>query len=374
MKGLHIAIFNVPVATIINPTLSIVATLVRRGCRVTYVTSDRYAAEVSMVGAEVVLCPRFGLPFDPTDVFEFASETLSIVSEFYRQNRPTMVLHDSAAFAGLIIAEKLGIRSIRLMPQLAFTEENIAGFATSVTLLSGFRKYLDQVGTFLRSYEIYRSDAVYSRDGAVIYCYSRELQLDQDRVDGDSLYAGRCPAERPWVGAKKEIESVDVGALVSTSSNYVQGPRYYRLCMDALSKLRKSAILAIGSNFDSRLLSPVPMRFEIVQGIPQVVLMRQANLIICHGGMATTMEAMYHGLPLVMITHGNPELEAYAENVERHGLGVHIRGSEPSVEDIVTGILAVERECVSNAVRRMQSVVRKNAGGEEAANWIEDHL
>ena len=60
MTNRHIAFFSVPYPPHVNPTLAIVSVLVRRGYRVTYVTSDTFAARVAALGAfEVVSCPIF---------------------------------------------------------------------------------------------------------------------------------------------------------------------------------------------------------------------------------------------------------------------------------------------------------------------------
>lgn len=48
---MHIAVICLPAAGHVNPTLPVVSELVRRGHRVTYATSEKYAKAVESAGA-----------------------------------------------------------------------------------------------------------------------------------------------------------------------------------------------------------------------------------------------------------------------------------------------------------------------------------
>lgn len=376
-KHSHIAIFNIPKPVHIHPTLSVVSTLVRRGHRVTYVSSKTYATEILGLGGIPLCCPELGskpenadgtdLDFSP-DLAELARATLSVARPFYDQNPPDLIVYDTLAYGGLILADHLRVPSIRITSHLADDEENPT-----------YRKHYEsfkKVDTLLQGYGFRGDDDIFLRSDPVIYFYPQELQVAYASDDRQSIYAARCAAERP-ISTAINRTPVDDGlvALVSASTAYTQEPKYYKTCMRALSDLGWSTILAIGNNNDPKSFDPLPDCCEIVQGIPQMTIMPYVDLLICTGGMATTMEAMYHGVPLLMLTHGYAQMERYADNSQSHGLGIHLSGTEIGRSDLKKSIIkARESPIVHSKVRRMQRVVRESAGGEDVANYIEQFL
>src|SRR5690348_4206102 len=57
VKSINVAIVSYPFPAFVNPTLPVVATLVRRGYRVSYATTKNFAQRVENVGAEVIQIP-----------------------------------------------------------------------------------------------------------------------------------------------------------------------------------------------------------------------------------------------------------------------------------------------------------------------------
>ena len=388
MQDIHIAVINQTNPAHVNPTLSVVETLVRRGNRVTYVTSERHEADVARLGAEVILSPRFEFPFnqpsDPsapigkqycTDLVDLAIRTLPAIRPFYERNVPDLILFDSSAVAGIVLAEQLSVPMIRMTPGLTYVKEHWdhSIFPTE------FRDLMIRIGArldaFCQDHGVDRKDVLFTGREPVIYFYFPELKLSApDRRD--DLYAARCAPERPclerWHSKRPKGKRA---VLISASTVYDQGPAYYKTCVEALSELQLHCVLSLGSHIDSASFGALPDNCEVVQGIPQIMLMPHVDVIVCLGGMSTFIEAMYHGLPPVMLTHGKANAEIYADNIEQHGLGIHLRGAHPtaaSIKDAVARILA--DEALNARVKQTQRRVKNSAGAEEVANWIEQQL
>src|SRR6266404_4864770 len=120
-KRLHVAFFIFPEFADTIPTLSVVSALVRRGYRVSYVTTDRFASTVSELGAECIRCPALrespntdGKSSTANPLVTLTAETLSRVTPFYQQNKPDLVIHDCGGFAGRILARKLEVPTIQV--------------------------------------------------------------------------------------------------------------------------------------------------------------------------------------------------------------------------------------------------------------------
>lgn len=389
MTRLHVAIFSAAYPVMVNPTLTLVATLIRRGYRTTYVTSGRFAADVSRLGADVLLMPRMAPPFNQdkgltlpmekqyaVDLFDLASRTLEAVWPFFVHNKPDLVLYDAIAFAGLIVAERLGIPSVRMSPQFALDDETLQLPIIRPVVRQNSTARRARITQYLKDLGISRNDdVIYSRAVPTIYFYLREFQLNGQMGDGHCIYAGRCAAERrldrtwqPPVVSRPLI-------LVSASTFYVPGSDYYRVCLQALTDLNCHCLLATGRDVDLAPLKPLPPHCEVIDDVPQLLLMPHVELIICLGGMTTTMESMYHGLPMLMMSNGSPEAEMYADNVQHLGLGIHLQSEAATQEAIRKSIVQISTDrALRDRVNMMQKNVKRSAGGEEVVNWIEDFL
>jgi MGT family glycosyltransferase len=388
MKYAHIAIFSTPGPTHVHPTLTILASLVRRGYRVTYVTSQRFAAMVGELGAEIVLCPRIEFPFDqdrgetqPIErqysphIIDLAARTIQLVLPFYESDPPDLILYDAAAYAGLVVAERLGVPAVRVSPQFACSEASLQCGTVPVAWREAKLKLNRNSDAFFHAQGIRRDDVIFDLTEPTVYFYVEEFQLGHYARGDSNLYAGRCAAERPCPIASQPRRAATMPAvLVTTSTVYNQGPQYYRMCLDALAELRCHVVLALSSHTDASAFGPTPPDCEIVQDVPLAPLMAHMDLIICLAGMSTTMEAMYHGLPMLMPTHGHPELEAYAQNIDNLGLGIHLPGAA-SVERVAHSVRVMIGDRALHArVREMRDKVRRSAGGEEVVNWLEQRF
>lgn len=92
----------------VNPTLPVVAELVRRGHTVTYHTSPAFREEIEATGASVYLYPGGDQPFpDPPTPLSWmealastAVHMLPAVLTDLRSDRPDLIVHDSACLWG----------------------------------------------------------------------------------------------------------------------------------------------------------------------------------------------------------------------------------------------------------------------------------
>ena len=389
MKDVHIAIFNTATPVHVNPTLSVVCTLIRRGYRVTYVTSERFASRISAIGAEVLRCPRFApahtqpnvddtLPIEEqfaTSHIDMASRTLKLVSSFYERNVPTLVMYDMFAFAGQLLAKQFGIPAIRITPHLAYDPEYLNLTVVPPRFRQLVLDFSGDVDGFFRDHGVVETGLLFDRQQKTLFFYLEQLQLGE-HVKNGNLYAPRCAGEHPTFGVwKSRCTDRRRSALISASMGFQQGPGYYRMCAEVTSMLQWHSVLAIGSNNTAGDFYELPPNCEIFDTLPQIMVMPHVNLLICLGGMTTTMEAMYHSLPLLMLTHGEPEAELYAENIQNHGLGIHLKGNMVTSDRIKEGILQISRDGeLQERVKMTGQLVRQSPGSEDVVNWIEDYL
>jgi MGT family glycosyltransferase len=380
----HIAFFINPEYADTIPTLSIVSTLVRRGFRVSYVTTKLFAQEVRSLGAEALLCPSLrefwrilGADTAPglgNPCIELTEETLVRVLPFYERCRPDVIVRDTVGIVGRILAEKWEVPVVQV--SCDFRMERQRRSVQAPAFFEDAISYADRLNQALEHNGVIADSFCFSREDLNVYFYPKCFQLDDNYHDTHSFYAGRCSPERPY-HERWHSKSVDglPTILISTSTIFVQSTNYFKYCIDALTELRWNLVLNIGDNIDIGCLHNLPDNVTLIQHKPLISVLPYVDLLVFGGGMMTTMEAMYCGVPLLMMTHGAVELEAYAENAARLGIGIHLAGVGRGPEEIKQSLLDMwANDALFDRVGRIQETVREGPGAEEVANRICSHI
>ena len=377
MKKKHIAFISFPRTSHINPTLPMVKTLIRRGHRVTYTTSDQFASTVTQLGAEYVSCPPFDVATIARGLGVFCRHATFMLTEimpFYEIHRPDLIVYDVVALAGRILANKWHIPAVKLSPHPSFSEVTLDVQIRNAAAREWVLHASERADVYLRSYGIRSSGFLFHREALNIHPFPRDFDPNGDAGDESCLYAGRCPAEQPYFGDWRDEAKDDKPiALIVTSTTSVQGPDYFRICVQALSNLQWNIILMPGGGSQLTSLLPLPENFQHVPGTSPAKVLSSAAVLICMGGAMIVSEAMYHGVPLVMTSCGVEELEGLCETWEKLGFGIHVKLTEMNAENLRKAVLNVaENPEILRKVREMRRRVQREPGAEEVANRIEE--
>ena len=116
-------------------------------------------------------------------------------------------------------------------------------------------------------------------------------------------------------------------------------------------------------------------RSETIKYTAHIRILPYASLFICLGGIVSTAEAMYHGVPLLVPSHGFKEIEWQGENIDRLGIGIHLRQTDTTPENIrrISSEMMTD-SALFERVRRAQHEVLRDLGPEETVNRIEDFM
>jgi MGT family glycosyltransferase len=394
IRNLHIAFFSIAHPPHVNPTLPIVSALVRRGYRVTYVTSEAFSSRVGALGAEVLSCRSYDhaasdrvkspehnpklLAANMNGVCELAVRTLAEITPFYERNRPDLIIYDLVAFAGRILANRWKIPAIQVSPQYAFDREH---FDRQIQEIE-FREWVLEQGRsadrFFERYGIVSDGTIFHREELNIYSFPKPFQpFGTATSDDRCFYGGRCAAEQPYYGEwRKTSEDGRPVMLVSTSTTYVRDADYFKMYISALSALQWHVVLSIGDQGIAEALHPLPPHFEIIQHTAHIKILPHADLFIFLGGTISTAEAIYHGVPLIAVTCGFSEPEWCADtNIVRLGLGLHLKKADTNAENIKKAVARTceDKQIIEN-VKQMSRIVRREPGGEDVANKIDEFV
>jgi MGT family glycosyltransferase len=384
MKNAHIAYFGLPHHPHVNPTLPIIAALVRRGYRVTYVTSDLFAPRVVALGAEVLSCPRFldvvsetTKTGDGKNAFcHLAIRTLAEVTPFYEGNRPDLLLCDFVCLAGRILANRWKIPTIQTSPHFGYSR----GYFDQQMADSPFRKAIldasQLADRFLTRHGIDYSDFLFHREKLNMHFFPRVFEPCAEAVDSSRFYAGRCAGEQPYYGDwQRTHHDGRPIALISTSTTYVEGIDHLKLCIEALADLSWHVVISVGYSGDTSHLPPLPPHFEVVQREQYIKILRYASLFVCLGGTISASESAYHGVPMIITSYDFPEQVYFGEIFERLGLAVHLRKADMTADNLRASAIRISEDVgMQERVRELQRMTLREPGGEETANRIEEFL
>jgi MGT family glycosyltransferase len=110
---------------------------------------------------------------------------------------------------------------------------------------------------------------------------------------------------------------------------------------------------------------------QVLDYAPQKKILKHVSLCITHGGMNTVIEALFYGVPLIVlpITNDQPGI---AQRVSHAGVGVVENVKTISVERMETAIISVlQSNEIRSRVVQMQKSIRESGGVVKAAEYVE---
>lgn len=393
----HLAFVNLAAHGHVNPTLSLVEELVRRGHRVSYATGPELIPAVEAVGAEPVplpiTAPRVPADADMTpqamepmmrQMLDETREAFPLLRERFERDRPDAVCYDPATLVGRMLAEKLELPQVALVPNFASNER----FSLREEIMAESSNAIDPNDPVLLEFGR-RMRALTEEHGLDIDVESmmsgtpaalnvvflpKEFQLKADTFDdrfvfvGPSL-GGRQDRER-WAPANEDAPLL----FVSLGTVFHDRVDFYRTCIEAFGEGDWQVAMSVGERVNPSDLGRVPANFEVRPRFPQTAVLRRATAFLSHTGMNSTMESLYYGVPLVAVPQ-MPEQEANARQVEALGLGRRLDASQVEADVLRKTVDEVAGdESVRTALAGMRGRLRDCGGAVAGADAIEAHL
>ena len=124
-----------------------------------------------------------------------------------------------------------------------------------------------------------------------------------------------------WPGNDDPLVYVTFGS-VTAGAHLPYYPALYRAAIDALAPLPVRVLLTIGDRRDPGELGPLPANVHVEEWVAQDAVVPHAAAIVGHGGHGTTLGALAHGVPLVVVPLFSIDQWANAAAVARAGAGV----------------------------------------------------
>lgn len=389
-----IAFYLVPAHGHINPTLPVMAALVRRGERVIAYATPDLADKLAPTGVE--FRSYAPLPFDhnrppanlgavAAGLLEFAlSAAQGMIDEAVRE-RVDLVVHDSMAPWGRAVACKLGLPSICSISTFALplgVPRSVKYAAMKALVYTQAAPYLPTIRAQSRRlskkflvphqslFELFRNRA----DLNIVYT-SSQFQPFSERLGSTYRFVG--PSVPETVSSDPELlEALDEHRLIYVSLGTIFNDRsdFFRAVLAALDNFDGRVLLSIGKKVDPKSLGAIPANTMLRAHVPQLAILERAALFITHGGMNSVSEGLYHGVPLLVYPQAGDQM-LVAERVTEVGAGIRLSKSDLSPDRLrahIHRVLTTDR--YAESARSIGASLRAAGGAAEAVAQIEQFM
>jgi MGT family glycosyltransferase len=195
----------------------------------------------------------------------------------------------------------------------------------------------------------------------------------------DPAYDGQQAGNRMWTGpfverpAPRDRSGQPPKVLVSLSTFFYAGMvETLQRVLDGIGTVDVPAVVTTGPVIDPAQLR-APANVELHRYLSHDELMPEVSLVVGHGGHSTTMRALAHGLPLVVMPlHPLLDQPMVGRRVEESGAGrVLSRKARPhQVASAVQELLHDDSYRI--AAQRIADEIRPTGGTDGAADLLEE--
>lgn len=378
----------------VNPSIEVIRELVARGHRVTYAIPPVFADKVAATGAEPVLYTST-LPSPDDDPAAWGSTLLDNVEPFladaiqtlpqlvkaYEGDEPDLVLHDITSYPARVLAHRWGVPAVSLSPNLVawtgYEEEVAEPMWAEPRKTERGKAYYARFEAWLAENGITQHpDPFTGCPARSLVLIPKVLQPHADRVDEKvHTFVGACQGDRAAQGEWQRPAGVEKVLLVSLGSSFTKQPDFYQECVKAFGELPGwHVVLQIGKFVDPAELGEVPGNVEVHQWVPQLSILRQAEVFITHAGAGGSQEGLATGTPMVAVPQAVDQF-GNADMLQALGVARHVPMEEATAENLRETVLALAADSgVASRLHEIQEQMAEEGGTRRAADLIEAEL
>lgn len=374
----------------INPTLPIVKELVRRGEEVYYFGTKEFEPKLTAAGAVFLdYGPEFDLflrEFHPHGnhpfytlmeyMLGFDRTIVPVVLKKVQGIRFDCIIHDVMFGGGSILADQLHLPAIAscssfVMQKLPLPERMLEpGFHPQLDYLYGL---LTDALVEWGKKDLQLADIFYKK-APLTLVYTSRMFHPMGSVFGDAFcFVGPSVTDRNETldfktDPNKKLVYISMGTILSGCEDF------YNKCIDAFSDENYQVIISIGKKTDITQLKPAPEHILLRDYIPQLEVLKKADVFISHGGLNSVSEALYYGVPVIPIPLSNDQ-PAVAKQLAELGAGIELKMEEVTKELLSQTVHTVLGD---QSYQKQSQVIgdsfRKAGGYQKAADIILDYI
>ena len=341
-----IAFINIPAHGHTNPTLPVVRELVNNGHHVLYYSSEEFRDKISKTGVDFRVyqhhmptskdvSERMKAMIDASLMMIEMSETHTAwMIEEMRREQPDLMIYDTTTMWGYIAARVLDIPAICSITHFVLDgSQSTLGFGVLLRhMLSAIPKLPRIIQWKRKMTREFGKDNVggiteYAAFNLVFT--SKEFHPENSLIDERFHFVGpsldestRDTSQTFQITGEGKSVYISLGTINNLNADF------YRAAFEAFGDYPAQFILSVGRNTDIASLQPIPDNFSVYPYVPQLQVLQQVDVFITHGGMNSTHEGLYYGVPEIVVPQQMEQL-LNGFRVQQVGAGILLGDKAP---------------------------------------------
>ncbi|KNY28908.1 macrolide family glycosyltransferase [Pseudobacteroides cellulosolvens] len=327
----------------VNPTLGLVKELIERGEKVTYIAGEEFKEKIESLGAKFQGYKNFDESgFQNGNInFEDIEPQLIEIGRLYKgiidiifslKEKFDYIIYDSLFFFGSEVGRVLGIPAISSNSTFATNNKTdyfsvfINGCMPVLSRLLNGSEIVDIIKYLWGKYELMLPDlsslCTIKNDMNIVYT-SKYFQMYGESFDESYKFIGPSIIDRKEkLDPSLQINNEKI-IYISLGTIFNESIEFYQSCFKAFCNMDIKIIMSVGQNIDVDKFESVPSNFIIRNYVPQLEILKHADVFITHGGMNSVNEALYYSVPLILVPQFFDQ-PIVADRVAKLGAGIVI--------------------------------------------------
>ncbi|CCW05415.1 TPA: glycosyl transferase [Bacillus cereus] len=388
-----VLMFNFPGEGHVNPTLALIEELVKRGEEVVYYCVEEYKGKIEKTGAsfrpyenfleKVDMLERMNGKINSSELLlhmvKSMDNIIKIIIEELKEEKYDYVIYDNNFAVGWMIAESLNLPKISSCTTFAVTKKLFNVLMNNHNEGDKKSPLYQEVTHILEKWQkvcgfsMNQKKNVMTCAGNITIVYtSKFFQPDVEELDDSYIFVG------PSITSRKDVQEVvfkqkeeEKLIYISMGTVFNQQMDFYYICFETFKNFPATIILSVGKHIDINQLKNIPPNFKVYNYVPQLEVLKQANLFITHGGMNSSSESLYFGVPMIVIPVMGDQL-IVAQRIEdlKAGIQLNLKKLTPvilhhAVIEILSNNVYLENS------HKIKCTLKDAGGYRKAADTIE---
>ena len=389
---MKIVFFNIPAYGHTNPTLGVVKELIKNNHDVYYYSYETMRKKIESSGAHFIPCDKFDsqtklsnedkekiakdLVFSTNLIVDMTLRLDDEILKEMQELKPDVIIADSMAFWGKLIAKKLNIPFISSTTTFAFNKysakimkQDGPGLFQLIKSIPKINKSLNRLRE--KGYEVKSMLDIIANDentSTIVYT-SKYFQPYSETFNDNYAFVGPILRE-----CSEKIEKVEIPTVyISLGTVNNNNKDFYQNCFKALKDEKLRVIMSVGEDIDFEKLGEIPNNFIVKKHVDQIAVLEVTDVFVTHCGMNSVSEALYYGIPLVLFPQ-TTEQKGVANRVKELGAGKFLEKINNS-DNIKNAILEVFKDRnISENAKKISDSFKTCGNVIETVKFIENKV
>jgi MGT family glycosyltransferase len=384
--------FNVPGHGHVIPSLPLVTELVRRKHHIVYFNTEGYRSVVEAAGAEMRAYPTMNddyftsrslsgsVPQKVAHALVATAEAiLPELLEVTRLENPDYIVFDGMCPWGYLVAKIMNcpsVASLSLPPLISPPPSALPTMLPHILpmVLRDFGKGLEahrRANALAKKYNAppFQFGSILNNTGDISLSYTSSFfQAYADTVSPSIRFVGWTPYEVSSAFAfdsEKPLIYISLGTLNNDDVGF------FKTCIEAFAGSDYAVVMTTGNRIAPDVFGVLPDNIKVHRWLPQTAVLKHSSLFISHGGLNSVHDALYYGVPLLLVPQ-QAEQTLTAMRVVELGAGLLLKKGQVSIQTIHDSTRQLlSKTQFKAAAHRIGETLREAGGAVAAANEIE---